>query len=269
MGQLSTCVRTALRTNTALEFAEKIKKEKFIIGGFTQMRKLSVVITFFLAVGCASAQSLKPENPYPLRAGINKGTADSFVGTHYWYFYATPGSTKVTVRFTQAATVFGTQISNNTLTITLTDEKKTWRSIKVITPNRNQSEATFTSAKLKNKIKVIVSVAPPNQTLVRMGGDYEIEATGDVQFDEVKNAADPIIGTFESKVEYYGATKFLAGGTVETSEGSRGTWKAFDSKNHIYTVVIGNRRYSVQYLPGYGLVKPDDPNIIVFQELRR
>jgi hypothetical protein len=102
-----------------------------------------------------------------------------------------------------------------------------------------------------------------------MGGDYEIEATGDVAFDEIKSAADPIIRTYESKVNSYGATKFLANGTVEASDGSTGTWKAFDPENRIYTVIIENQRFSVQYLPGYGLVNPGEPNLIVFQELRR
>jgi hypothetical protein len=102
-----------------------------------------------------------------------------------------------------------------------------------------------------------------------MGGDYEIEATGDVAFSEVNAAADPIIRTYDSKVNTYGATRFLADGSVITSDGSRGTWKAFDAENHIYTIQIDTFRWSVQYLPGYGLVKPSEPNLILFQELRR
>ena len=232
------------------------------------MRKLSVLIAFFLAVGCVSAQSLKPENPYPLSAGINKGTSDSLIGTHYWYFYATPGSNRLTVRFKQPTTLYGAQ-PNTVLTITLYDEKRTFRVTKVVTPKPNASEVSFGAPKVDKKMKIIVSVVPPNQNLIRMGGDYEIEATGDVQFDEVKSVADPIIRTYDSKMNSYGATKFLADGTVETSDGSRGTWKAFDSENRIYTVQIDSFRFSVQYLPGYGLVKPGEPNLVVFQELRR
>lgn len=228
------------------------------------MRKLTVLITFLLIAGCASAQSLKPENPYPLKAGINKGTSDSLVGTHYWYFYTAPGSHSLTVRFKQPTTLYGSQ-----LTITLYDEKRTFRLTKVVTSKQNASEATFSSNKLDKKMKIIVSVVPPNQNLIRMGGDYEIEATGDAQFDEVKNAVDPIIRTYESKMNSYGATKFLADGTVEASDGTLGKWKAFDTENRIYTVQIGSFRFSVQYLPGYGLVRPDDPSLIVFQELRR
>lgn len=231
------------------------------------MKKLTLLIVFFLAMGCASAQSLKPEDPYPLKAGINKGTADSLVGTHYWYFFAKPGSNRVIVRF-KPMTLYGAP-QNTTLTVTLYDEKKTWRNTKTISSNKNASDATFTAEKLDHKLKVIISVAPPKQDLIRMGGDYEIEATGDVQFDEVKSTADPIIRTYDSKVNDYGATKFLADGTVEAANGSQGTWKAFDPENRIYTVLIDGQRFSLQYLPGYGLVKPGEPGIIVFQELRR
>lgn len=236
------------------------------------MKRLNILIMFFLAIGYVSAQSLKPESPYPLQTGINKGTADSLVGTHYWYFYATPGSSKVMVRFKPMA-LYGAPIKNTTLTITLYDEKRTWRNAKVISPDRNQTDAAFTAEKVKSKMKIIISVAPPNQNLIRMGGDYEIEATGDVQFDEIKSTADPIVRTYEPKVSYadedYGTTRFNADGTIETANGFSGTWKVFDRENRIYTVIIGRLKVSVQYLPGYGLVRPDDPSLIVFQELRR
>lgn len=214
------------------------------------MKKLSVLIVFFIAVGCASAQSLKPEDPYPLKAGINKGMSDSFVGTQYWYFYAVPGSSSVTVRLKKNMILYGAP-QNTVLTVTLYDEKKTWKVSKVATSNKNSSEATFSADKVDKKIKIIVSVAPPNQNLIRHGGEYEVEVTGDVQFDEVKSAADPIIRTYDSKVNSYGATKFLADGTVEAADGSRGTWKVFDAENRIYTVVIEGQRFSVKYHSGY------------------
>lgn len=242
-------------------------------GVFVKIKELSVLIAFLLAASYASAQSLKPEKPYPLQEGINKGTADSLVGTQYWYFYGAPGNSRLTVRFKQAANLYGAAIGNTALTITLYDEKRTWRNTKIVTPNRNQSEAVFTAEKVKTKMKIIVSVAPPNQNLIRMGGDYEIEATGDVQFDEIKSAADPIVRTYEPKVAFqgdnYGTIKFLADGTIETANGFRGTWKLFDSKNRIYAIVIESTKLSLQYLPGYGLVRPNSPNDIVFQELRR
>lgn len=242
-------------------------------GGFAKMRKLSLVITFFIVVGCASAQSLKPDSPYPLKAGINQGTSDSLVGAHYWYFFAAPGNSRLTVRFKNPTTLYGTELNNNVLTITVSDEKRTWKVVKTVSSNKNSSEATFKADKVAKMVKIIVSVAPPNQNLLRMGGDYEIEATGAVEFDEASSAIDPIVRTYDPKTmhysEAYGATKFLADGTIETANGFSGTWKVFDRENRIYAVVIGKIRYSLQYLPGYGLVRPGEPNIIEFQELRR
>src|SRR5687768_17456304 len=104
------------------------------------MRLISVVITLFLAVGFVSAQSLKADKPYPLSSGINLGTSDSLVGTHYWYYYALHGSSKLTVRFKTPTTLYGSQ-PNTELTITLSDERKTWKTTKVVTNNKNTSEA--------------------------------------------------------------------------------------------------------------------------------
>lgn len=232
------------------------------------MKRIGLLIAFFLMAAGASAQSLKPENPYPLNSGINKGTSDSLVGIQYWYFFATPGSNRLTVRFKTPTALYGSE-PNTALTITLHDEKKTFRITKVVTSNKNARETAFAADKVSKRMKIIVSVAPPNQNLIRMGGDYEIEATGNVEFGEVASNADPIVRTYESKVNSYAATRFLPDGSVVASDGSRGTWKAFDPDNRIYTVLIDGFRFSVQYLPGYGLVKSGEPNTIVFQELRR
>jgi hypothetical protein len=207
-----------------------------------------------------------------MKAGINRATSDSLVGTQYWYFYATPGSNKLTVRLKNATTLYGAPM-NTVLTITVTDEKRSWRVTKTATSKLNLSEATFAAAKVDKRMKILVSVAPPNQNLLRMGGDYEIEATGDVDFGDVNNTVDPIVRTYDPKTMHYsdeyGATKFLADGTVQTATGFTGTWKVFDRENRIYAVVIGRIRYSLQYSPGYGLVRPSEPNMIEFQELRR
>ena len=100
-----------------------------------------------------------------------------------------------------------------------------------------------------------------------MGGGYEIEATGDLQFDEVKSTPDPIVRTYDGG--RYGVTKFLAGGTIETSTGATGTWKVFDSESRIYKVVLDGDQFSVQYFPAYGLTKPGDSSSLDFKEVRR
>ena len=234
------------------------------------MKNLLAIFVILVSAAAASAQSLKPQSPYPLKAGINQGTSDSLVGVHYWYFYAMPGSSQIRVRLRTATTLFGASM-NSTLTITVRDANG-GQLTKTVNGSPNGRETTFTAPKVAKRIKIVVSVAPPNQTLLRMGGDYEIEATGDVAFDEESSAMDPIVRTFEGKTGYnsYGAVKFLANGTIESSNGYNGTWKAFDPENRIYTVTMSDGfRTSVQYIPGYGLVRPSEPNMIQFQELRR
>jgi hypothetical protein len=76
------------------------------------MKNLSILAIILMSVGIGSAQSLKPDNPYPLRSGINQGTSDSLVGTHYWYFYATPGTSRITVRLRTATTLYGAALNN-------------------------------------------------------------------------------------------------------------------------------------------------------------
>lgn len=233
------------------------------------MKKFTSVFAFILAaVICGSAQSLKSDAPFALRDGINRGTSDSLVGTHYWYFYATPGSNVVTVRLKQPTTLYGAEMKT-ALTVTLTDGKRTWKAVKTLVARPGGSEITFTADKITKQQTVIVAVSPPNQNLIRMGGDYEIEVSGNVMFNGTESEADPIVRSYDSKVNSYGAVRFLADGSVIASDGSRGTWKAFDPENRLYTVVVGAFTFSVKYRAGYGLVKPSDQNLIVFQEIRR
>jgi hypothetical protein len=232
------------------------------------MKFTSLLLAILLSAASIYAQSLKPSDPFPLKDGINSATSDSLVGTQYWYFYATPGSSRVVVRLKQSTALYGAQMKT-TLTVTMTDANRTWRSTKMLTANPNGAEVSFTADRVVKHQKIIVSVAPPNQNLIRMGGDYEIEVTGNVAFAEASVDIDPVIRTYDSMVNGYGATRFLADGTIIASDGSQGVWKLFDPQNQIYTVVIGPYRASLQYRAGYGLVKPSEPNLISFQEVRR
>ena len=234
------------------------------------MRNLFAMLVLLLAAAFVSGQSLKPDTPYPMKAGINQGTSDSLVGVHYWYFYAMPGTSKIRVRMVTPTTLYGAA-QNSTLTITVHDEGG-GRAVKTVDGSPNGRETTFTAPKLNKRMRIVVSVSPPGQRLLRMGGEYEIEVTGDVAFGESGNTSDPIVRTYEAKSGYnsYGAAKFFANGTIETSTGYRGTWKVFDAENRLYLVAMNdNFKTTVQYIPGYGLVKPSEPNMIEFQELRR
>src|SRR3954463_16679895 len=112
------------------------------------MRKLSLLFAFVVAVGSVSAQSLKPESPYPMKAGINRATSDSLVGTQYWYFYAAPGNSRLTVRLKTPTTLYGAQL-NTVIAVTLTDAQHTWRNTKTVATRPNQTETTFSADNVK------------------------------------------------------------------------------------------------------------------------
>ena len=228
------------------------------------MIKLSPCILSCFAVSCALAQSLKPESPAPLRAGVNKAIADSMVGPQYWSFRGEPGEIRLLVRF---KSTMGPLVKQP-LTVTLYDEARTWHVSKTLYSDNGAVTDTTLTAKLDKSQKAIVLVAPPSGGLLRSVGDYELEATGTVQFEQMRSERDPIIGTYQSKVNNYGAVKFLANGAVQASDGSGGMWKVFDAETRIYTVTIGQFRWSLKFLPGRGLVDPGNPTSVDFQALR-
>src|SRR5215469_16838074 len=148
------------------------------------MKKQFLMFAVFLAgAKCMSAQSLKPEDPWPLKPGVNKGIAENFSGgKQYWYFFGQPGETRIVGRFksTGNGNVFPPSI-----TITVYDERHTWSTSRVLTSAKNTSLFAGAQAngvaevqiagKLDKAQKIIISVTPPSGGLLREGGDYELE----------------------------------------------------------------------------------------------
>ncbi len=214
----------------------------------------------------AWAQSLKSDAPAPLQAGINRGTIDNMVGAHYWFFTGGPGKTHVHVKF-KAMGLLGNPY-RSTITVTLYDAGNTWRTPKILSSDSQDVDCTF-EGDVKSPTKILLSVAPPPNGLVRMGGNYEIDATGAVGFGQKSNA-DPVIGTYKQMSGYtslLGTCKFLPNGTIETTSGASGTWKLFDQATQSYVInVDGQERQSFQYKSGRGLCDTD--NSVIFQELK-
>jgi hypothetical protein len=156
----------------------------------------------------------------------------------------------------------------STITITLSDEAKTWATPKSLTAESKPVDCTF-DGQLKKPTKVLVSVAPPPGGLVRMGGDYQLEVTGAVAFGQ-QSSIDPVIGMYNQMNGYttnLGGCKFQADGTIQTTSGANGSWKLFDKDSHSYVIDIdGQTRQCLQFIPGRGLV--DSGDFIVFQLLR-
>jgi hypothetical protein len=222
-------------------------------------------LALILSIAPTFAQSLKPEAPSPLQPGINRSTVDNFVGTQYWYFMGGPGKTSVHVKF-KAMELLGNPYKSD-ITVTLYDQQHTWKTPKVLSSTVEPVEFTF-DGDIKKPTKIFISVAPPSGGLVRMGGEYQIEASGAVSYGQKSNA-DPIVGMYKQMSGYtnlLGDCKFNADGTVKTTSGVNGTWQLFDAASQTYVInVDGQERHSLQLMPGRGLVEGDS---IVFQALQ-
>lgn len=214
----------------------------------------------------ASAQSLKANAPAPLKAGVNRGLVDALVGAHYWTFMAQPGNSKVHVTYS-AMGIYGTA-PRTTVTFTMSDAANTWHTSKVLTSQGSPVDTSFEGV-VKTPTKIVISVVPPTNALLRVGGNYEIEVTGAVAFDQTGSTASPVIGMYKQMAGYtkpLGDCKFTADGKVVTTNGATGDWKLFDENDQIYVVNIdGEERQSLKYVPGRGLVSND---IIIYQMLK-
>lgn len=225
-----------------------------------------LALLFGICTSGASAQSLKPDAPTPLKPGINRGLVDALVGPHYWTYTANPGASKVHVSFS-AMGIYGTA-PRTTVTVTMSDAANTWHTSKLLTSQGTPVDTTFEGVP-KTTSKIIVKVAPPTNALLRVGGNYEIEVTGAVSFDQAGSTAAPIVGIYKQLAGYtkpLGDCKFTADGKIVTTNGATGDWKLFDENDQIYVVNIeGEERQSLKYVPGRGLLNND---IINYQLLR-
>ena len=228
----------------------------------------SAIMIAALTTTNVSAQSLSVNMPGPLRAGVNVGQTDNFTGTHYWYFYAGPGAVAVHCEF-KGGGLLGNPM-NSRLTFTLSDAAQTWHQSKTLVSgsNADTNQVTF-HGNIKQRIEVIVSVAPVAGGLVRMGGEYSISVSGAVAYGQAKSG-DPIVGTYMQMccmTENIGLTKFQPNGTIVAANGFTGTWKLFDASTHTYALVINGEQLSVTYVAARGLVSSNDSGAIVFKAL--
>jgi hypothetical protein len=225
-------------------------------------RNVRTIVFLFAAVGIGRSQSIDPRQPAPLKAGLNGSMVDSTVGAQYWYFMGEPGHVDVVARWVRGQFDVGQPVP---LDIAVFDEGRTWIYRRQITPEKETSE-THISLTFKQPAKTIVSVTAPRGGLVRQGGDYELIVSGAAQFPVAGAAkAESIARTYSNGD--FGAVRFDANGTLETEDGTRGTWRLFDAERRVYVVMIGNRRFSVKLMPGQGLVDPANPSSITFREV--
>jgi outer membrane protein OmpA-like peptidoglycan-associated protein len=135
-----------------------------------------------LAGSCAicSAQSHDPKNPTPLGPGINKGNVDNKQnGPNYYYFYAGPGHVDLHYAFKEMG-VFGNPMKQ-ALSFDLYDENNNLISHDAIVAVEKM-ENLSRPGDLASRHKLLLRVISPD-TALRLGGYYEIEATGAATFD--------------------------------------------------------------------------------------
>src|SRR5580692_8669567 len=197
-------------------------------------RALGVLLT--LAVVPALSQSLDAQHPAPLQPGVNTGTVDNFVGGNFFKFSGGPGALNVVVSYNSMGLLGNAQRSS--LTVELTDEKKSWVERRVISSVK-ESNSTKMVGNLKVPTRLVLSIIPPQGGLVRSGGDYTVTASGAVQFDPPLSPTQLVVGTYTPMSVHDNedtAAKSSADGTLEFASGTRGRWKLFDASSLLYTV---------------------------------
>ncbi len=221
------------------------------------MRRLTLAV-FCTFVACTSFSPTTVHAALPptaLQPGANEGTADSLVGNQTWTFGAKPGPFELDI-------VEG-RVPTNAL------PGAPFATILHINPLKNV-HVTFAKAPggyvfkgtILKPVEMRLEIIPPNSPLVREALGYTVTASGSIVY---KVGADPIIGTYTGP-NGLGAVRFQKGGVVVASNGDTGTWTAFDPTLHIYTVVVGQTRWSVKLSPGQGLNDAGNGNI-VFQSV--
>lgn len=206
----------------------------------------------------AEAQSLHVETPAPMRAGNNQAAVDSFVGSHYWYFYADPGSFRL--QFSggdsqEAFTIGGRAAVGAAFAPKTPGATLKWQ---------ESASGTAFEGSVKQRTRVIVEVDPRKSPLVRQTTNYVLTASGNVSFaaERGQNSGPaPIVGTYVAKLGDFGAVKFRSDGSIVASNGAHGTWTLFDADIGIYSVVLGGARMTLTLAPGRGLVDSGNHNL--------
>jgi len=221
------------------------------------------LIQILTASGIAQAQSLNVKDPAPLSAGINKGTIDSFVGDHFWYFVAQPGHFTIQVvggnpeegfsvggKF-EAGAAFAPKKPGSVLT--------TKQAGNIFT-----IEGTCTQTN-----KVVVGVEPKNSPLVRQTTPYTIVVTGNADFggtaaeNATASTTPSVVGVYAFKLNDFGVAKFQADGTVVTTSGDTGKWVLFDAPTRTYVLTIRDQKLTLTFQPGRGFINAANGVIVL------
>jgi hypothetical protein len=232
----------------------------------TQCALTCVLAYSLLNARSVAAQSLKLNAPAPLHQGNNQALIDSFVGDHYYYFYAEPG--KFHIAWTFGGSEEGFNVRGKPSCGAVFNPKTAGS---VLSFKEGRAGTTFDGS-VTQHTRVLVGVSPVNSKLVRQTTSYNLVITGNVSFGDASAGPDPVVGTYAQKLLFQGepelgAVKFLATGKIVSSNGGTGTWALFDADGGIYTVTIGGHRMTLTLQRGRALV--DTGNKQTIFELQR
>ncbi|WP_260734751.1 hypothetical protein [Tunturiibacter lichenicola] len=201
----------------------------------------------------AACQSLNLNTPAAVHEGNNQALIDSFVGDHYYFFYAEPGRFHIAWTWGNASEGFNV---GGKPSFAAAFNPKTQGSVMTFKegPNGTTYDGTVTQ-----RTRVLIGVSPVNSKLVRQTTPYNLVVTGNVSFANAAGGPDPIVGLYAQKLLFQGepelgAVKFLTNGTIVTSNGGEGNWKLFDADSGVYSVTIGGRRMTLTLQRGRALV---------------
>jgi hypothetical protein len=217
------------------------------------VRRFSIVaLTFVVALFANAAAARADGASSPLQPGSNEGTADSFVGNHDWLFSTKPGHFELDISLGRVPTnaLPGAPFTVVLHVVPLAGNHVTFAK----TPG-----GYVYTGDMKKPAKMRLVVIPANSALVREANEYTVVASGPAVV--FATGADPIIGTYSGSSD--GAARILPGGVIKTAGGVDGTWSVFDPQLHIYTITIGQTRYSVKLVPGQGLLDANNGNIVL------
>ncbi len=216
-------------------------------------RSITIGLLFVFAALVTSATSTRAAvTSSILQPGSNEGTADSFVGDHDWIFATKRGHFEVDISIGRVPTnaLPGAPFNVVLHVVPLAGNHVTFSKVPGGYVYRGD---------IVKPAKMRLVVIPANSALVRAANEYTIEASGPAVV--FATGADPIIGTYSGSSD--GAAKILPGGVIHTAGGVNGTWTVFDPQLHIYTITIGQIRYSVKLVPGQGLLDANNGNIVL------
>jgi len=152
-------------------------------------------LVLLLAASTLSSQSLDPKNPAPLKPGMNSSNIDAFMTPHYWTLIAEKGDVKINVTF-RAQSILGAQL-RTTIGFNIYDVRTPDKKFTKLLESSGEEVSQAIEGPSEAEHQMVIEVLPP-KSVVRAGGDYQIQAVAGVKFVGAtpaggRTGSDPIL----------------------------------------------------------------------------